>query len=99
MLVFIDKNKNRQVDVDEQILHIDALNLKYGNLSWRGTLSLPSVTYQAHTALPIGSNGSFYYCSTHLSSQQRIISAKWAISGLKVSRLANRTIQFMLRCD
>ncbi|MGL6084197.1 MAG: GspH/FimT family pseudopilin, partial [Gammaproteobacteria bacterium] len=76
MLVFIDKNKNRQVDVDEQILHIDALNLKYGNLSWRGTLSLPSVTYQAHTALPIGSNGSFYYCSTHLSSQQRIVLSK-----------------------
>ena len=76
ILVFIDKNKNRQVDVDEQILHIDALNLKYGNLSWRGTLSLPSVTYQAHTALPIGSNGSFYYCSTHLSSQQRIVLSK-----------------------
>ena len=76
MLVFIDKNKNRQVDVDEQILHIDALNLKYGNLSWRGTLSLPSVTYQAHTALPIGSNGSFYYCSTHLSNQQRIVLSK-----------------------
>ena len=76
MLVFIDKNKNRQVDVDEQILHIDALNLKYGNLSWRGALSLPSVTYQAHTALPIGSNGSFYYCSTHLSSQQRIVLSK-----------------------
>ena len=76
MLVFIDKNKNRQVDVDEQILHIDALNLKYGNLSWRGALSLPNVTYQAHTALPIGSNGSFYYCSTHLSSQQRIVLSK-----------------------
>ena len=76
MLVFIDKNKNRQVDTGEQILHIDALNLKYGNLSWRGTLSLPSVTYQAHTALPIGSNGSFYYCSTHLSSQQRIVLSK-----------------------
>ena len=76
MLVFIDNNKNRQVDAGEQILHIDALNLKYGNLSWRGTLSLPSVTYQAHTALPIGSNGSFYYCSTHLSSQQRIVLSK-----------------------
>ena len=76
ILVFIDKNKNRQVDTGEQILHIDALNLKYGNLSWRGTLSLPSVTYQAHTALPIGSNGSFYYCSTHLSSQQRIVLSK-----------------------
>ena len=76
MLVFIDKNKNRQVDTGEQILQIDVLNLKYGNLSWRGALSLPSVTYQAHTALPIGSNGSFYYCSTHLSSQQRIVLSK-----------------------
>ncbi len=60
----------------EQILHIDALNLKYGNLSWRGALSSPSVTYQAHTALPIGSNGSFYYCSAQLSSQQRIVLSK-----------------------
>ena len=34
---------------------------------------MPNVTYQAQTALPIGSNGSFYYCSTHLSSQQRIV--------------------------
>ena len=76
MLVFIDKNKNRQVDAGEQILHIDALNLKYGNLSWRGALSSPSVTYQAHTALPIGSNGSFYYCSAQLSSQQRIVLSK-----------------------
>ena len=76
MLVFIDKNKNRQVDTGEQILQIDVLNLKYGNLSWRGALSLPSVTYQAHTALPIGSNGSFYYCSTHLSNQQRIVLSK-----------------------
>ena len=76
ILVFIDKNKNRQVDTGEQILQIDVLNLKYGNLSWRGALSLPSVTYQAHTALPIGSNGSFYYCSTHLSNQQRIVLSK-----------------------
>lgn len=76
ILVFIDKNKNRQVDTGEQILHIDALNLKYGNLSWRGALSLSSVTYQPHTALPIGSNGSFYYCSTHLSNQQRIVLSK-----------------------
>src|SRR5690606_21310215 len=72
ILVFIDKNKNRQVDADEQILHIDALNLKYGNLSWRGALSSPSVTYHAHTALPFGSYCRFFYCSTQLSSQQRI---------------------------
>ncbi|WP_216936827.1 MULTISPECIES: GspH/FimT family pseudopilin [unclassified Acinetobacter] len=76
MLVFIDKNKNRQIDTGEKILHIDVLNLKYGNLSWRGALSSPSVTYQAHTALPIGSNGSFYYCSSHISSQQRIVLSK-----------------------
>lgn len=76
MLVFIDKNKNRQVDTGETILHIDVVNLKYGNLSWRGALSLPSVTYQAQTGLPIGSNGSFYYCSAQFSSQQRIILSK-----------------------
>ncbi len=99
MLVFIDKNKNRQVDTGEQILQIDVLNLKYGNLSWRGALSLPSVTYQAHTALPIGSMVVFIIVLPIFLINSVLYSAKWGISGLKVSRLANRTIQFMLRCD
>lgn len=87
LLVFIDKNRNRQVDNDEQILHIEQLNLKYGNLSWRGALSMPNVTYQAQTALPIGSNGSFYYCSTHLSSQQRIVLNK--MGHIRIEHLAS----------
>ena len=87
MLVFIDKNRNRQVDNDEQILHIEQLNLKYGNLSWRGALSIPNVTYQAQTALPIGSNGSFYYCSTHLASQQRIVLNK--MGHIRIEHLAS----------
>ena len=63
LIIFIDSNKNRQVDANEKILLQDKLNLKYGDLSWRGTLHIPSLTFQASSGLPNGSNGSFYYCS------------------------------------
>ena len=62
-IIFIDMNKNRSVDTDEQVLQTEALDLKYGYLDWKGTLSIPSVTFQAWSGLPIGSNGGFYYCS------------------------------------
>ena len=75
-LVFIDNNKNRQVDSDEKILHVDQLKLKYGQLDWRGALSIPSVSYQAQTNLPIGSNGSFYYCSLKSSKHYKIVLSK-----------------------
>ncbi|WP_180058026.1 MULTISPECIES: GspH/FimT family protein [unclassified Acinetobacter] len=77
-LIFIDQNKNRQVDSNEKILYQEALNLKYGDLNWRGTLSTPSLTFQALSGLPIGSNGSFYYCSKSDLPHQRIIMSKMA---------------------
>ena len=63
LLVFLDSNKNRQIDTGEKIIYTESTNLKYGHLDWRGTLSAPSLTFQAENGLPIGSNGSFYYCS------------------------------------
>ena len=72
-LVFIDQNKNRQVDAGETILHIDQVKLKYGLLEWKGARS---VSYQAQTNLPIGSNGSFYYCSLRSSTHFKIILSK-----------------------
>lgn len=75
-LVFIDQNKNRQVDAGETILHIDQVKLKYGLLEWKGARSIPSVSYQAQTNLPIGSNGSFYYCSLRSSTHFKIILSK-----------------------
>ena len=62
-ILFADRNANRQVDSNEAILTAEKLNLKYGTLDWKGTLSLPSLSFQAMNGLPIGSNGGFYYCS------------------------------------
>jgi len=40
-LVFVDQNKNRQVDAGETVLHVDHLRLKYGQLDWRGSFKCP----------------------------------------------------------
>lgn len=76
LLIFLDKNKNRRVDTNEHIIAIENLNLKYGNFVWRGTLSMPSLTFRADNGLPIGSNGSFYYCSHHYDHHLRIFLSK-----------------------
>ena len=78
LIVFIDQNKNRRVDGAEKILHTERLDLKYGDLNWRGTLSIPSVTFQAFSGLPIGSNGSFYYCSKTALPHLKIVMSKMA---------------------
>jgi type IV fimbrial biogenesis protein FimT len=75
-IVFTDTNKNRQVDAGESILQTEALGLQYGTLDWKGGLSLPSLTFQALSGLPIGSNGSFYYCSFTDVPNQKIIMSK-----------------------
>ena len=75
-LIFVDTNRNRQLDANEQLMHIEQLNLKYGELDWRGALSIQSITYQSQTALPIGSNGSFYYCAYEPKHSQRIFLSK-----------------------
>ncbi|ANF82416.1 fimbrial biogenesis protein FimT [Acinetobacter sp. NCu2D-2] len=75
-LIFIDQNKNRRIDDNEILIHKENLALKYANLEWRGALSIPSVTYQAMTAMPIGSNGSFYYCPFNGQENKKIILSK-----------------------
>ncbi|OTG79010.1 fimbrial biogenesis protein FimT [Acinetobacter sp. ANC 5054] len=73
LIVFADTNKNRRIDNNEKILHFEQLNLKYGDLAWKGTLRIPSLTYQASYGLPNGSNGSFYYCSKTAVQHLRIV--------------------------
>lgn len=75
-LIFVDNNRNRQLNDNEQLLHIEQLKLKYATLEWRGTLGTQSVTYQGQSALPIGSNGSFFYCSLDNKDSQRIYLSK-----------------------
>lgn len=77
ILIFLDKNQNKQIDTNEKIILYEKTNLKYGSLEWRGTLSSPTLTFMAkHDGLPIGSNGSFFYCSFQDSPNKRIILSK-----------------------
>jgi type IV fimbrial biogenesis protein FimT len=71
-IVFIDLNKSRTVDAGEKILQTEHLDLQYGTLDWKGTLSIPSLTFQAATGLPNGSNGGFYYCSLTDQPHQKL---------------------------
>ncbi|WP_407305727.1 GspH/FimT family pseudopilin [Acinetobacter sp.] len=87
-IVFLDTNKNRQVDTQEKIIYTESTELKYGNLDWRGTLSIPSLTFQASNGLPNGSNGSFYYCSTYQQTHYKIL----------LSRMGHTRIENPLTC-
>lgn len=73
LLVFLDSNKNRQIDTGEKIIYTESTDLKYGHLDWKGTLNVPSLTFQAENGLPIGSNGSFYYCSIVSDHHQKLV--------------------------
>ncbi|PJG43146.1 fimbrial biogenesis protein FimT [Acinetobacter tandoii] len=75
-IVFLDTNQNRKIDNNELLISTESTNLKYGNLNWRGTLQLTSLNFKAEHGLPIGSNGSFYYCSISTVAHIRIIMSK-----------------------
>ena len=75
-IIFQDRNKNRQVNTNETIFTHTELNLKYGQLRWNGTLAIPSVSFNATDGLPIGSNGSFYYCQINTKDNFRLILSK-----------------------
>ncbi|WP_425919240.1 GspH/FimT family pseudopilin [Acinetobacter sp. TSRC1-2] len=87
-IVFLDSNKNRQVDADEKIISTESTELKYGSLDWRGTLNTPSLTFQAENGLPNGSNGSFYYCSNYQQTHNKIL----------LSRMGHARIENPLTC-
>ena len=75
-LIFQDSNKDRRVNTNETIFTHTQLNLKYGQLRWNGTLAIPSITFNSTDGLPIGSNGSFYYCQTNTKDNFRLILSK-----------------------
>ena len=87
-IVFLDTNKNRQADTGEKIISTESTELQYGNLNWRGTLSIPSLTFQAENGLPNGSNGSFYYCSIYQQPHYKIV----------LSRMGHTRIENPLSC-
>lgn len=72
-LMFVDYNKNRQLDNTDTLLASHLEPLKYGTLSWQGTLNISSLTFQGNTGLPRGSNGSFYYCAHDDTQQHKLV--------------------------
>ena len=76
IVIFRDSDNNRKIDPNDQIIDQQLLNLKYGNLSWRGARSTPSISFNTAQGLPIGYNGSFYYCSLHSSQHLRVVLSK-----------------------
>ncbi|WP_349927513.1 GspH/FimT family pseudopilin [Acinetobacter sp. A1-4-2] len=87
LLVFLDSNKNRQIDTGEKIIYTESTDLKYGHLDWRGTLSVPSLTFQAENGLPIGSNGSFYYCSMVSDHHRKLVLS--AMGHIRIENLSS----------
>ena len=78
VVIFTDKNRNKVVDADEHILFKTEHNIKYGQLTWRGSSSSTYVlTLQGDTGLPRGAPGSFYYCSkTQINNDLRLYIGK-----------------------
>ncbi|AWL30547.1 prepilin-type N-terminal cleavage/methylation domain-containing protein [Acinetobacter defluvii] len=69
ILIFIDKNNNKQRDSNEPILQETKTQFKYGSLKWAGSITHQKLlAFRADTGLPRGSSGSFYYCSLDDSS-------------------------------
>lgn len=63
ILLYVDRNNNRQRDDDESILSSAVTQLKYAKLTWHGNASHPhNVVFQSDSGLPRGSMGHFLYC-------------------------------------
>lgn len=72
-ILFLDSNQNRQLDLNEILVSQERTDLSYGTLNWRGTLHFPSLNFMAEHGLPIGSNGSFFYCSSTVKHMKIIL--------------------------
>lgn len=72
VIIFTDHNRNKRVDPEEKILYKTEHNIKYGQLTWKGSASSTHVlTLQGDTGLPRGAPGSFFYCSQHTNEHHR----------------------------
>lgn len=77
ILIFADGNNNRQLDSNEPVIIYQQTQLKYGSLEWKGTLASPNISFLTKfDGLPIGNNGSFYYCSLSDLPNKRIVLSK-----------------------
>lgn len=72
-LVFIDLNKNRTFDANEEVLSQVKFNLKYGNLSWKAFNKHNRIIFEGFQGLPIASNGTLSYCSHQYNFHQNVV--------------------------
>lgn len=64
LLVYIDVNKDRQLNSNDVIISRLTTAIQFGSLNWYGNASHPEqLVFQSDTGLPRGSNGRFRYCS------------------------------------
>lgn len=63
-LIFLDLNRNRKLDQNDQLLQKVSSDLHYGQFYWKGgATSKTQIVFQADSGLPRGSSGHFKYCS------------------------------------
>lgn len=73
MLTFTDLNHNGALDhATDRIITYTPLELKFGELIWRGAGARAHVIYQ-ESGLPLGSNGSFIYCGQEQKYHRSIV--------------------------
>lgn len=64
LMIYIDRNKDRNLTNDEDIVLRLKTDIQYGKLSWLGNAThQQQLVFQGDTGLPRGSNGRFRYCS------------------------------------
>ena len=61
MLIFVDKNMNKERDSTEKILLSSKTDLKYGTLIWKGFGNDQVLRFRSDNGLPLDSNGTFHY--------------------------------------
>lgn len=76
IIAFLDSNANRKIDHHDVVLKTESLQLKYGQLSWKAALNSPNIIFNQELGLPIGYNGSFYYCNHTHAIYHKIILSK-----------------------
>ena len=83
LILFIDNNRNRRHEANEQILEQTELDLSYGQLSWRGSLGMQTIAIKPNSGPTLGSMGSFYYCSSHVPSFKKVVLNKMALTRIE----------------
>ena len=64
-LLYIDKNRDKQFNQNDQKIEFTPFVLKHGKLTWHGSLRKNFIIFKSSTGLPQGYIGHFAYCSSN----------------------------------